>query len=81
MTRRHALIHIALAFALALGFGALGIGRAAAREVVQLAHLRAVAADAGLDPEFAEQVLSFIMSEVVRNHEAIARRRPGTSGD
>mgnify|MGYP000933749165 CR=1 FL=1 len=52
-----------------------------AREVVQLAHLRAVAADAGLDPEFAEQVLSFIMSEVVRNHEAIARRRPGTSGD
>ena len=48
-----------------------------AREVVQLAHLRAVADDAGLDPEFAEQVLSFIMSEVVRNHEAIARRRPG----
>lgn len=47
-----------------------------AREEKQIARLRAIAADAGLDPEFAEQVLNFIVSEVVRNHEAIARRHP-----
>lgn len=47
-----------------------------AREEEQIARLRATAHDAGLDPEFAEKVLSFIVSEVVRNHEAIARRRP-----
>ena len=44
------------------------------REQQQIARLRALADDAGLDPEFAEQVLSFIISEVVRNHEAIAAR-------
>jgi chorismate mutase len=47
-----------------------------AREERQIARLRAIAKDAGLDPEFAEQVLNFIVSEVVRNHEAIARRHP-----
>jgi len=47
-----------------------------AREEQQIARLRAIANDAGLDPEFAEQVLNFIVGEVVRNHEAIARRHP-----
>lgn len=46
------------------------------REVEQIARLRSIAADAGLDPEFAEQFLGFVVREVVRNHEAIARRHP-----
>lgn len=45
-----------------------------AREEQQIARLRSIAEDAGLDPEFARQVLNFIVSEVVRNHEAIASR-------
>lgn len=49
------------------------------REEQQIARLRTIAHDAGLDPEFAEQVLNFIVSEVVRNHEAIARRHPELS--
>jgi len=44
-----------------------------AREEQQIARLRRIAVDAGLDPSFAEQVLNFIVSEVVRNHERIAR--------
>lgn len=47
-----------------------------AREEQQIARLRAIANDAGLDPEFAEAVLTFIVNEVVRNHEAIAKRHP-----
>ncbi|MDQ1680351.1 MAG: chorismate mutase, partial [Frankiaceae bacterium] len=45
-----------------------------AREAEQIARLRALAADAGLDPAFAEKFLTFIVQEVVRHHEAIARR-------
>lgn len=59
-----------------------------AREEQQVARLREIAADAGLDPEFAQQVLAFIVKEVIRNHEAIAERHPdraedaaGTAGD
>ncbi len=51
------------------------------REEQQIARLRAIAQDAGLDPTFAEQFLNFIVREVVRNHEAMARRQaeqPGT---
>ncbi len=44
------------------------------REVEQIARLRRIADDAGLDPEFAEQLLGFIVREVVRNHEVIAQR-------
>ncbi len=47
-----------------------------AREEQQIARLRAIAVDAGLDPEFAAQVLNFIVGEVVRNHVAIAERHP-----
>ena len=46
------------------------------REVEQIARLRRIAAEAGLDPEFAEQFLAFVVNEVIRNHEAIARRHP-----
>ncbi|SDT02113.1 chorismate mutase [Microlunatus soli] len=43
------------------------------RETQQIARLRALAEDAHLDPEFAEKFLGFIVAEVVRHHEAIAR--------
>lgn len=44
-----------------------------AREAEQIARLRQLAHDANLDPEFAEKFLTFIVSEVVRHHEQIAR--------
>lgn len=44
-----------------------------AREATQIARLRELAADAKLDPAFAEKFLNFIIGEVVRHHEAIAR--------
>lgn len=43
------------------------------REARQIARLRALAQDAQLDPVFAEKLLNFIVSEVVRHHERIAR--------
>lgn len=43
------------------------------REAQQIARLRHLAEDSHLDPEFAEKFLNFIVSEVVRHHEAIAR--------
>lgn len=42
------------------------------REERQIARLRALADDAGLDPHFAEKFLTFIIAEVIRHHEAIA---------
>jgi chorismate mutase len=47
-----------------------------ARESQQIAHLRALARDSGLDPVFAEKFLAFIIEEVIRHHEAIAARCP-----
>ncbi|TVQ55144.1 MAG: chorismate mutase [Rhodobacteraceae bacterium] len=41
------------------------------REAEQVARLRRLAHDAGLDPEFAEKVLAFIIQEVIRHHERI----------
>ena len=38
------------------------------REVEQIARLRALAADADLDPEFSEKFLRFIIDEVIRHH-------------
>ena len=43
------------------------------REAQQIERLRLLADDAHLDPEFAEKFLNFIVSEVVRHHEQIAR--------
>ena len=40
------------------------------REARQIARLRDLAADADLDPAFAEKFLNFIISEVIRHHEA-----------
>ncbi len=42
------------------------------REAEQIARLRALAEDAGLDPVFAEKFLAFIVAEVIRHHEDIA---------
>lgn len=42
------------------------------RESAQIARLRRLAEEAHLDPGFAEKFLNFIISEVIRHHEAIA---------
>ena len=42
------------------------------REREQVARLRALAVESGLDPAFTEAFLRFIVSEVIRHHEAIA---------
>jgi chorismate mutase len=44
-----------------------------AREAAQIARLRGLAKAARLDPAVAERFLSFIIEEVVRHHEVIAR--------
>lgn len=41
------------------------------RERHQIERLRRLAVESHLDPEFAEKLLNFIVSEVVRHHEAI----------
>ena len=43
------------------------------REAYQIQRLRALAAESGLDPQFAEKVLGLIIDEVIRNHESITR--------
>ncbi|HEY4124231.1 MAG TPA: chorismate mutase [Rhizomicrobium sp.] len=44
------------------------------REAQQIARLRTLAQNAKLDPDFAEKFLNFIVSEVIRHHEAIPRK-------
>ena len=46
-----------------------------AREAAQITRLRKLAEDAKLDPDFAEKFLNFIVKEVIRHHEAIAKSR------
>ena len=43
-----------------------------AREERQIARLKGLADDAGLDPLFAEKFLNFVIAEVIRHHEALA---------
>ena len=43
-----------------------------AREAQHIRRLINRAADAGLDPVFAEKFLRFVVSEVIRHHERIA---------
>lgn len=45
------------------------------REAAQITRLRDLAAKAKLDPDFAEKFLNFIVKEVIRHHEAIAKNR------
>ena len=41
------------------------------REREQVARLRALAEESGLDPVFAEKFFAFVVAEVIRPHEAI----------
>ena len=43
-----------------------------AREARQIDRLRALAAEAHLDPEFAEKWFNFVVAEVIRHHTRIA---------
>jgi chorismate mutase len=45
------------------------------REAAQIARLRKLAEDAKLNPDFAEKFLNFIVKEVIRHHEAIAKNK------
>lgn len=47
------------------------------REQRQIARLRALAEQAGLDPVFAEKFLNFIVQEVIRHHIDIAEQQRG----
>jgi chorismate mutase len=44
-----------------------------AREAQQIVRLRQLAAAAKLDPDFAEKFHAFVVSEVIRHHEAVPR--------
>ena len=41
------------------------------RELQQITRLEKLALEAGLDPTFAKDLLKFIISEVIKNHEKI----------
>jgi chorismate mutase len=41
------------------------------REAQQVARLRLLAAESGLDPTFTEAFLRFILDEVIRHHDSI----------
>lgn len=40
-----------------------------AREEVQISRLRQMSKDSGLDPDFTEKFLRFIIDEVIRHHQ------------
>ena len=42
------------------------------REERQIARLRGLADEAGLDPQFAEKFITFVIAEVIRHHEALS---------
>ncbi len=44
------------------------------REAVQIARLRTLAEQSGLDPAFTEQFLRFIVAEVIHHHQRIAEQ-------
>lgn len=49
------------------------------REERQVARLRALAEESGLDPVFSEKFLRFIVAEVIHHHERIAEHEaPGS---
>lgn len=51
------------------------------REVAQIARLRRLAAEAHLDPAFAEKFLNFVIDEVIRHHQAISASHGPEGGD
>lgn len=48
------------------------------RESQQIERLKVIAEGAGLDPVFAQEFRRFIVSEVIRHHQSIAREHDGT---
>ncbi|NDK31358.1 chorismate mutase [Nesterenkonia haasae] len=46
------------------------------REKSQIDRLKRLAAEAHLDPDFAEKFLNFIIEEVIRHHQAISEHSP-----
>lgn len=44
----------------------------AGREEIQIARLRALAEESGLDPAFTEKFLRFVVAEVIHHHQRIA---------
>lgn len=44
------------------------------REAEQVARLRALAEESGLDPVFSEKFLRFIVAEVIHHHQRIAEQ-------
>lgn len=48
-----------------------------AREARQVERLRALAVSSGLDPDFAEKFLGFMVREVIRHHEDIKAEYDG----
>lgn len=49
------------------------------REARQVARLRLLAEESGLDPVFSEQFLRFIVAEVIHHHQRIAEHETPTS--
>lgn len=49
------------------------------REAQQVARLRALAEEAGLDPVFSEKFLRFIVAEVIHHHQRIAEQESPSS--
>jgi chorismate mutase len=47
------------------------------REALQVARLRALAEESGLDPVFSEKFLRFIVAEVIHHHQRIAEDADG----
>src|SRR6185312_5036153 len=47
------------------------------RETAQIGRLRRLAEEAHLDPAFAEKFMNFIISEVIRHHQAISAEHNG----
>jgi chorismate mutase len=47
-----------------------------AREAAQIARLRRLAQEARLDPDFAEKFFNFVVTEVIRHHEALRSSKP-----
>ncbi|MEM7285944.1 MAG: chorismate mutase [Actinomycetota bacterium] len=45
------------------------------REAEQVARLRAIAEEVGMDPAFSEQVFRLVVDEVIRHHLKIAEER------
>jgi chorismate mutase len=49
------------------------------REARQIARLRSLAEESGLDPVFSEKFLRFIVAEVIHHHQRIAEQETSAS--